>query len=162
MSYKVYGPSGEYQGEIKHNDGAGEGFVILFFLGTVCLMIYVGVSSLWNYLEHWHAYSAPYNYIAAFYYFVVHGFISLFTFPYKLGVDFFDYLKWFDLTPYKNINLITSWFLKLSYIVITAVLVWQALKVVYRLLTFGVTKVILFFPAILGVLSFCFMWLFER
>ncbi|MGR6424840.1 hypothetical protein ACUZ8Y_17735 [Aeromonas veronii] len=163
MSYKIYGPDGEYQGEV-HESRDLSGLGLLYILGTATLIAFTVLSSLWDFLINWHVYSMPLNYVAAFYYYLIHGVKSIFTLPYNIGAYVFIYFEVWggDFTEYRNINLIIVWCMKIAYISIALILVWNVLRVVYRLLLIRLIRIFLFIPAIFGAISFCVLWLFEK
>lgn len=167
MSYKIYGPDGEYQGEVHESSTSVEdlgNLGVLYIFGTAILMACIALSSLWDFLVNWHVHSAPLNYVAAFYYFLIYGFKSIFVFPYDVGAHLFNYFEvWGSyFTEYRNINLISIWCMKVTYVAIAVVLVWKTLLIVFRLFQFLFVRVFIFIPAIFGIISFGVLWLFEK
>jgi hypothetical protein len=153
---ELYDSSGNRIGSV--NGGGGDGF-ILAFICAIGFLIYHLFVQAWGKVTNWYTFELPYNYIAAFYNYIV-------VIPIKLGVDI---SHWFDVqefTKYPNLNTTITVLGVLVYICSIIFIISRSTRILEYLGYEAKTLWIIFFaPSILGgawfLLVELFNWIFS-
>ncbi len=152
---EIYDSSGNRIGSV--NSG-GEGF-ILAFICAIGYLIYHLFARAWEKVTNWQTLELPYNYIAAFYNYIV-------VMPIKAGIDI---SHWFDLqefTKYPNLNTTIT---VLGVLIYVGSIIFIIRSITKILGYFGheakVLWLIFIAPSVLGGIWFIFLelsnWLFA-
>jgi len=134
--------------------------VILF---ATCAFLYGIGYAFWWFLSQWATYPFPLNYSVGFYYFIVAGFVGLFTTPYDWGKELYSTLHYAYITPYENLNSVLIWSVEIIFTVIAAYVIFKIIcAITYVFFSFRAVRWMVYLPAIIGVLAFVGLWLFEK
>lgn len=129
----------------------------------VCGILYLLGYFFWMFLSQWGTYQFPLNYSVGFYYFMVSGFVALFSTPYDWGREIYRTLEYFQITPYENLNTVLIWSVEIVYAVIASFVVYKILSfIAYLIFTFRFVRWMIYLPAIIGLVLFSILWLFEK
>ncbi|MFM5560137.1 hypothetical protein [Aeromonas rivipollensis] len=144
---------------VDPNSPFAQGALFVFSCGILYLLGYF----FWMFLSQWGTYQFPLNYSVGFYYFMVSGFVGLFTTPYDWGREIYRALEYFQITPYENLNTVLILSVEAVYTVIAAFVVYKILSLIaYLIYTFRFVRWMIYLPAIIGSVSFFILWLFEK
>lgn len=136
-----------------------KGFAFVFCCGVIYLIGYF----IWEFLSGWGTYPFPFNYSVGFYYYMVSGFVGLFTTPYGWGEEMYDVLRYSQITPYENLNSVIIWMAEFVYAIVAGYAVYKILGVIsYLVYEFRLVRWMIFLPAIIGAAIFFALWLFEK
>lgn len=154
MKINYYNKDGRYNGHSEKTEDVG-------IIGFAFILLLIGASLkwLWNKIDQWYLLSSPYNYVAAFYNYIVLEPLRVFGYIWEWSQNA-------HFTKYSNLNMTIS--IALVFIYFVSVIV--VLKAVYKNSELGkkillVTPTILITPFIFGLawylITTAFQWLFE-
>lgn len=134
-----YGSSGYWPNEILKPFGA----LVVTVIGSLAIYKYL------MYLESWQSFGAPYNYIAAFYYYTL-------TVPLMLVKYIWYYVTVVGFTKYPNINYLLGILAELIYILIIGIIIYYISAIYNKMTQKPKRRVILYFflPALCALIWF--------
>lgn len=118
----------------------------------VLLLIVAGSLIAYNYLmylENWYSFGAPYNYIAAFYYYTL-------TVPLMFAKYIWYYVTEIGFTQYPNVNYLLGILAEIIYIIIIGIITYSISVIFNKITRKPKRKAILYFflPALCALMWF--------
>ena len=136
-----------------NDDDSGCFFLIIFI--AVIIAIITFLSWCWEKVSNWQMLDTPYNYLAAFYYYII-------AVPIKVGINIWGWLSLQFFTPYPNLNLSISVLGIVLYIIGINLIIRAVIKIFNHFdYDSGVIFLILIAPSILGGIWFILLALFN-
>jgi hypothetical protein len=137
---------------VKEDDS---GCFFLIIILAVFFAIIKFFNWVWEGITNWETLDTPYNYMAAFYYYII-------AIPIKVGISIWGWLSLQSFTPYPNLNLSIGVLCVISYVVGIILIIRGLIKILDY---FNYGAEVLFFlliaPSIFGGAWFLLVALFS-